>query len=63
MIEKLILITLGFVAAAVDKAALYEWYKGISPENVLYAVTCGSNDPYTDQDGIQYAGDIGYSAG
>jgi len=37
------------------------WYVGTEPENVVYAVTCGSEEPFVDVAGIKYSADRGYS--
>jgi len=49
--------------AAVDREPLYKWFEGIDPENVLYAVNCGAEEPHTDLSGITYNADEGYSGG
>ena len=59
-----LLLGLACVAAAtVDKTPIYEWYKGLEPENVLFAVNCGSNTPLTDMAGIVFEADKGFSSG
>lgn len=49
--------------AALSRDAMYNWYEGLSPKNVLYAVNCGSEDQVTDVSGIEYKADRGYSGG
>ena len=39
------------------------WYKGIEPNNVVYAVSCGSEEPLTDAAGINYSADKGFKGG
>ena len=49
--------------AAISRDAMYTWYEGLSPKNVLYAVNCGSEDSVVDVNGIEYKADRGYSDG
>ena len=39
------------------------WYHGLDAENVVYAVSCGASEPFTDINGIKYRADEGFSAG
>ena len=41
-------ILLSQVVEGVSKDPLYNWFKGLEPENVLYAVNCGADEPFTD---------------
>jgi len=43
--------------------ALTNWYQGIDPKNVVYAVSCGSEEPLTDVAGINYSADKGFRGG
>jgi hypothetical protein len=42
---------------------MFTWYEGIDPKNVLYAISCGSDEPITDVTGIVYQADKGFSDG
>ena len=44
----LILLFLAQLASAVDRSPLYEWYKGLDNNNVVYAVNCGAEEPTVD---------------
>ena len=48
---------------AVSKDPLYNWFKGLEPENVLYAVNCGADEEFTDQGGIKYSADKDFIGG
>ena len=48
---------------AVSKDPLYNWFKGLEPENVVYAVNCGAEEPFTDQAGIKYLADTDFIGG
>lgn len=48
---------------AVSKDPLYNWFKGLEPENVLYAVNCGNDEEFTDQGGIKYQPDRDFIGG
>ena len=39
-------------SSGVDYDAMTNWYAGTEPENVVYAVTCGSEEPLVDVAGI-----------
>lgn len=49
--------------AAADRDAIFNWYKGTEPRNVLYAINCGSDDAVTDDAGITFEADRGFSGG
>jgi len=52
---KILTLLLPLVAAVkTDMDALYTWYQGIDSKNVVYAVSCGSYDAFTDVAGIYY---------
>ena len=38
--------------AKVDRTPFMNWYKMAKPENVVYAVNCGSETPFTDKQGV-----------
>ena len=42
---------------------ILNWYQGLEPKNVIYAVNCGSEESVTDVNGIVYQADRGYSDG
>jgi len=48
-------------SSGVDYDAMTNWYAGTEPENVVYAVTCGSEEPLVDVAGIKYSADRGFS--
>lgn len=53
-----------FVAfSKVSKEPLFTWYKGMEPENVIYAVNCGSDEPLKDMNGVEWIADTGYIGG
>ena len=56
-------ILLTQIVSALDKGPLYEWFKGLEPENVIYAVNCGADEPTTDQSGIRYSADKDFIGG
>ena len=49
--------------AKISKEPLYNWSKGLNPENVLYAVNCGASEFHTDINGVKWTPDIGATAG
>ena len=49
--------------SAVSKDGLYNWFKGLEPENVIYAVNCGADEAFTDQSGIKYMPDQDFIGG
>ena len=51
------------IVSAVDKAPLYSWYKGVNPEDVVYAINCGAEEESVDQNGIKYFADRGFTGG
>lgn len=53
----------GFVTANKNYDAMLNWYQGLDAKNVLYAVSCGADEPYTDVAGIHYEADKGYAGG
>ena len=54
-IQTLILLSTAFtLSLAYDREALAGWFMGIKPDKVVYAVNCGSVDPFTDMTGIEY---------
>lgn len=57
------LLTLIGAAIAADVNHILNWYQGLDPRNVIYAVNCGSEDALTDVSGIVYQADRGYSGG
>ena len=65
MIQFFVVLSFSIIIARadVDKTPIYEWYKGLEPENVLFAINCGSNTPLIDMAGINYDADKGYSSG
>ena len=58
---KSLLALVSLVGAVIDRSALYKWYEGINPKNVLYAVNCGSSEPFQDIGGITYMADRGFT--
>lgn len=42
------------IAADIDRDAMFNWYQGLDAKNVLYAVSCGSDEAVTDVNGIVY---------
>ena len=40
--------------ASVDRSALYDYFKGIKKDKLIFAVNCGSEKPLTDKDGVTY---------
>ena len=42
------------LTSAYDKEALGNWFVGLKPEKVVYAVNCGSIDSLTDMLGVTY---------
>jgi hypothetical protein len=48
------LAMLSTLAAAMDRQALSSWYVGLNPDNVVYAINCGSNEQIQDLLGIVY---------
>ena len=51
------------VTANKDYDAMLNWYQGIDMNNVLYAVSCGSEESHTDVSGVVYSADKGYNGG
>ena len=41
----------------------WNWFRGIKPENVLYAVNCGAEEEFTDKVGIKYSADKDFIGG
>ena len=39
---------------AVNKQTLYDWYKGLEPENVVIAINCGAEEDMVDMGGILF---------
>lgn len=61
---KALITSLAFTfASALDYDGISKWYQGIEPENVVFAVSCGSDEPFMDVAGITYEADRGYSNG
>ena len=63
---KIILVFAFLIAGTfskVDREPLYTWYKGLNPENVIYAVNCGSDEPLTDMSGVTWIADTGAIGG
>jgi hypothetical protein len=52
-----------FIAAKVDKEPLYSWYKGLDPEDVLFAINCGSKEMMKDMGGVEWQADTGFTGG
>lgn len=53
-----VLLQVDFTAHGfVSREPLYEWYKGVDPTNVLYAVNCGSSEEVTDKNGVTWVAD------
>ena len=55
-------LSIAFVLAT-ETNPLLSWYYGLDAQNVLYAVSCGSETDYTDLNGIVYKADSGFSTG
>ena len=47
----------------VSREPLYEWYKGVDPANVIYAVNCGSSEEYEDKNGVVWVADQDFEGG
>jgi len=47
----------GEIQAQFNQEALGNWFIGLNPENVEYAVNCGSIDTVTDMVGVTYMAD------
>lgn len=47
----------GFAAASKNYDAMLNWYQGLENKNVLFAVSCGSEESHTDVNGIVYSAD------
>lgn len=45
------------VGREADRNAMFGWYQGLEAKNILYAVSCGSEESFTDVDGIPYEAD------
>jgi len=52
-----------FVGASVDRSALYDYYKGINKDELIWAVNCGSEKPLIDKDGVEWQADSNYEGG
>ena len=39
---------------AVNKQPLFDWYKGLEPENVVIAINCGAEEDMVDMGGILF---------
>jgi hypothetical protein len=50
-------------ATKVSREPLHSWYKGLYPENVLYAINCGADEPHTDMNGVEWQPDTGAIGG
>jgi hypothetical protein len=59
----LLVASIAAVSAKVSREPLYQWYKGLNRENVLYAVNCGANEALTDMNGVEWLADTGFVGG
>jgi hypothetical protein len=55
----------GVISAAskVNREPLFNWYKGMSPENVMVAINCGAKEGVTDMNGVWWRPDHGFQGG
>ena len=53
----------GSVVGKVSKEPLFNWSKGLNPNNVLHAINCGANEYHTDVNGVKWMPDIGSTGG
>jgi hypothetical protein len=51
------------IVAKVSREPLHSWYKGLYPENVIFAVNCGADEPHTDMNGVEWLPDTGAKGG
>ena len=64
MARLFLLLSLALTSIAkVSREPLHSWYKGLYPENVLFAVNCGADEPHTDMNGVQWQPDTGALGG
>jgi hypothetical protein len=49
-----ILLCLLASVKAYDKEALGNWFMGLKPEKVVYAINCGSSEDMTDLNGVTF---------
>ena len=64
MARLLLVLSLALISIAkVSREPLHSWYKDLYPENVLYAINCGADEPHTDMNGVEWQPDTGAIGG
>lgn len=63
MAKLICILALATVALAVDREPLFNWFKGLDTNKVLYAVSAGGPEDFTDAAGIQFRADTGFIGG
>ena len=49
--------------AVLNREPMFHWSKGVNTKKVLVAINCGSDQDMTDDYGVPFSADFGFSGG